>query len=128
VNVGTQAELAAARFLSNRGLTLVTRNFRCRYGEIDLILHDRNVLVFVEVRVRNSIKFGGAAASIDAKKQGKLITTAQYYLSKLSHIPPCRFDAVLLKSPQPNTKFSDLDISFEFKDSEIEWIKNAFSA
>lgn len=97
--------------MQQHGLKLITRNYRCRFGEIDLLLQDKETLVFVEVRLRSSKDFGGAAASIDARKQTKLIRTAQHYLATLSHIPPCRFDAVLLSSP-----------------GNLEWVKNAFEA
>ena len=104
------------------------QNYHCRFGEIDLILQDGVALVFAEVRLRNSNNFGGAAASIDARKQRKLICTAQHYLTTLAHIPPCRFDAVLLKSPATQAKSADKDLLREFQDTDIEWIKNAFSA
>jgi putative endonuclease len=111
MNSGAQAEAAAARYLQQRGLQLLTRNYRSRFGEIDLILQDRETLVFVEVRMRSGNAFGGAAASVDAHKQSKLVRTAQHYLATLAHIPPCRFDVVLLSSPDA-----------------IQWVKNAFEA
>lgn len=111
MNKGAQAEDAAMQYLQQHGLKLVTRNYRSRFGEIDLIAQDRETLVFVEVRMRSGKDFGGAAASIDARKQSKIIRTAQHYLSTLAHIPPCRFDAVLLSPPD-----------------NIEWIRNAFGA
>ena len=97
--------------MQQRGLKLIARNYRCRFGEIDLLMQDGETLVFVEVRMRSSTDFGGAAASIDARKQAKLIRTAQHYLATLAHIPPRRFDAVLSGS-------SD----------NLEWVKNAFGA
>ncbi len=106
---GAQAEQIAARFLQRHGLTLVQTNYHCRFGEIDLILRDRETLVFAEVRQRSRGDFGGAAASIDARKQQKLILTAQHYLALQPRIPPCRFDAVLLDAAE-----------------NIEWVKNAF--
>ena len=109
---GAQAERLAAQFLQGRGLKLLQQNYRCRYGEIDLILQDADTLVFAEVRLRQHRSFGGAAASIDAAKQGRLIRAAQHYLSTLGHIPPCRFDAVLLDS---------------LENSSPEWIRNAFT-
>ena len=130
MNIGAQAELAAARYLCQQGLRLVVQNYHCRFGEIDLILQDGETLVFAEVRLRSSKDFGGAAASIDARKQRKLICTAQHYLSSLTHIPPCRFDAVLLTSANklvsamPEGKV----LPVEFPNTDIEWIKNAFSA
>ena len=108
---GLRAEQLAAAFLQRRGLTVVERNFRCRAGEIDLILRDGATLVFAEVRLRKSGAFGGAAASITAKKQHKLRIAAQYYLQTLATEPPCRFDALLLDRLDENA---------------VEWIKNAF--
>ena len=93
---GAQAERLAAQFLQLQGLKLLQQNYRCRFGEIDLILQDGNALVFAEVRLRSRGDFGGAAASINAAKQRKLVRTAQHYLTTLAHTPPCRFDAVLL--------------------------------
>ncbi|MDO8926867.1 MAG: YraN family protein [Sideroxyarcus sp.] len=106
---GVQAEQLAAQFLQRQGLTLVETNYRCRFGEIDLILREGQTLVFAEVRQRSRGDFGGAAASIDMHKQQRLILTAQQYLTSLPRIPPCRFDALLLDAA-----------------SNIEWVKNAF--
>ncbi len=108
---GEQAEQLAAGYLQRRGLSLVERNYRCRYGEIDLIMQDGASLVFVEVRLRSRSDFGGAAASIGATKQGRLLRTAQHYLSTLRRTPPCRFDALLVHSADG---------------TQIEWVKNAF--
>lgn len=109
---GARAEQLAADYLRRRGLMLVERNYRCRAGEIDLILHDGATLVFAEVRLRKSGAFGGAAGSITAQKQHKLRLAAQHYLQTLASEPPCRFDALLLDKLDENT---------------VEWIKNAFS-
>lgn len=92
---GARAEALAATFLVARGLTIVARNFRCRRGEIDLIARDGETLVFVEVRLRSRRDFGGAAASITAAKRARIAAAALYYLGRLGHTPPCRFDAVL---------------------------------
>ena len=87
----------------------MVRNYRCRSGEIDLIARDCDTLVFVEVRLRNSAAFGGAAASITASKRQRIACAARHYLGKLDHEPPCRFDAILLDA----------------LDSErIEWLRN----
>jgi putative endonuclease len=113
IKTGAHAEKLAAQFLQQQGLILLQTNYHCRFGEIDLILKDGDTHVFVEVRLRSSAAFGGAAASIDTRKQAKLLKTAQFYLSELKRIPSCRFDAVLMQS-------TDLQ--------QIEWIKNAFTA
>lgn len=106
---GAKAEQLAAQFLQRQGLTLVESNYHCRFGEIDLILRDGESLVFAEVRQRSRSDFGGAAASIDARKQQRIILAARHYLAALNRTPPCRFDAVLLDST-----------------ARLEWVKNAF--
>lgn len=108
---GSDAEHLAALFLQRQRLILLEKNYRCRFGEIDLVMRDGETLVFVEVRMRSNNLFGGAAASITASKQAKLIRAARHYLSRLNAAPPCRFDAVLLTGMQH---------------PEIEWIRDAF--
>ncbi len=107
---GRHAEDMAAAYLQQRGLKLVVRNYHCRFGEIDLIARDGKTLVFIEVRMRTSNGFGGAAASITATKRHKLLRTARYYLSATARAPACRFDALLVNG----------------SDNSIEWLKNAF--
>ena len=109
---GKDAEARAAKFLEDRGLHIVERNYRSRFGEIDLIARDGATLVFVEVRARSSNTFGGAAASITASKRAKLVRTALQYLAVAGRTPQCRFDAVLLSNGA----------------SPIEWVQDAFSA
>ena len=99
----------ALRHLLERGLCLRARNYRCRLGEIDLVMGHGETLVFVEVRQRRSLSHGGAAESIDARKRSRLLATARYYLARLGSLPACRFDAVLVGP-----------------DGEVEWIQNAF--
>jgi putative endonuclease len=94
---GAQAEDLALRFLLGQGLKLKQRNYTCRLGEIDLILLDGATVVFVEVRMRSSRSFGGAAESITARKRGRLIATARHYLSQQIATPARRFDAVLIE-------------------------------
>lgn len=91
----------------------VMQNYRCRFGEVDLIMQDGDVLVFIEVRLRSNQRFGGAAASIDLHKQQRLIRTAQHYLARLPRTPACRFDVVLMGDAE------GLD---------AQWLKNAFDA
>jgi putative endonuclease len=106
---GEQAETLAADFLLGQGLRITGRNYRCRYGEIDLIAREGMTVVFVEVRSRANETYGGAAASINTAKREKLIKTARHYLAGITPLPPCRFDAVLLTGEPPR----------------IEWIRNA---
>ncbi len=111
--VGARAEVLAAEFLLGRGLRLVERNWRRRQGEIDLIARDGPMLVFVEVRLRRHRGYGGAAASIDARKQARLRKAAALYLARYTKAPPCRFDAVLLDT---------------LEDPRIEWLRDILSA
>ena len=107
---GEAAETLAASFLCAQGLVIAERNYRCRFGEIDLVARDGSTLVFVEVRQRRSESFGGAAGSITAVKRARLLAAARHYLARQSRTPPCRFDAVLIRGDPPR----------------IEWIRNAF--
>ena len=93
---GARAEALAADYLMQHGLTIVARNFRTRFGEIDLVARERGVLVFVEVRMRRSRTYGGAIASITTKKRTRLVAAANGYLAMLGREPPCRFDAILM--------------------------------
>ena len=93
---GREAEQQALVYLQQQGLRLLARNVRNRFGEIDLIMQDGATLVFVEVRQRSSLAFGGAAASLGARKQARLWRAAQCYLARRTPAPACRFDAVCI--------------------------------
>ena len=110
---GSAAEAIAARHLASRGLAIVERNARSRFGEIDVVARDGDTLVFVEVRLRRSGRFGGAAASIGAAKRRRMIAAAGDYLAKLPRTPACRFDVVLLDG---------LDAS------RVEWLRDVIDA
>jgi putative endonuclease len=112
MNAGDRAERIAAAYLEDRGLAVLESRYRCRWGEIDLILRDRDTLVFAEVRLRRSKSFGGAAYSVDRRKQARIVATARHYLTGAREAA-CRFDVVLLDALEP---------------SRIEWIRDAFSA
>ncbi len=107
--LGQTAESRAEAFLKSRGLKPVARNWRCRFGEIDLIMQDGATLVFIEVRLRSRSDFGGAAASVTPAKQKKLLAAARQYLTALNTLPPCRFDVIAFSGDAPP-----------------DWIRNAF--
>lgn len=96
VELGQQAEERALAYLQQQGLVLLARNYRCRAGEIDLIMRQQQLLVFVEVRSRRSAAFGGAAASVGRLKQQRLWRTAEHYLLRYARPPACRFDLVAI--------------------------------
>ena len=114
---GDHAERRALAHLMANGLVPVERNYRvargpsARGGEVDLILRDRDgTLVFVEVRARADTRPGGAAATVDALKQRRLVFAARHFLARLPTLPPCRFDVVSVEGER------------------IEWLRAAFDA
>lgn len=109
---GDAWELQARRWLERKGMRFLAANVRERGGEIDLIMQDKSTTVFVEVRYRKSSFFGGAAASVTASKQRKLLHAARVWLARHNgsfDTVDCRFDVVA------------------FTENEVEWIQNAFN-
>lgn len=114
--LGQQAEDAACHYLTRNGLKLITRNYKCRRGEIDLVMQHDDSIVFVEVRYRHNNHFGSGAESVVSRKQEKIILTALHYLQshKESAGSSCRFDVIAV---QPGTD-----------KNHIQWIQDAFQA
>ncbi len=110
---GAAAEEAACRYLLRQGLTCLSRNYRCRQGEIDLVMADGDCLVFVEVRQRRTIRYGSASESVDRRKQQKLIQAARHYLlTRGRNDSAARFDVVAMNGDGDQWT--------------LEWIRNAF--
>ena len=109
---GAKAEAAAGKHLVANGLSILDRNVRCRLGEIDIVARDGACVVFVEVRMRASQRFGGALASVDSHKQRRLVATARWYLGRHPKLAnePCRFDVMGVAS----------------NDGAITWLRDAF--
>ncbi|MBF6986445.1 MULTISPECIES: YraN family protein [Cupriavidus] len=106
---GMRAEDRALAHLRRQGLQPVVRNYRCKGGEIDLVMRAPDgTLVFVEVRQRSGRGFGGAAASVTPAKQRRVLLAAAHYLATLAQLPPCRFDVVALEP------------------GRLEWLQHAF--
>lgn len=112
---GNVVEEASERYLQQKGLQAIERNFNRRGGEIDLVMRDGETLVFVEVRFRKSDRFGTPAESITASKKRKLLQTAQLYLLAYPvwRNKPCRFDVIAARPGESGLQF--------------EWIQNAFA-
>ena len=110
---GQQAEQRALRFLIDKGMKHIHSNYHCKCGEIDLIMEDKEYIVFVEVRFRGSQRYGGALASIGRQKVARLRKTAQYFLQRFDPAGrrPCRFDLLVPES---------------IDEPEWTWIRNAF--
>lgn len=111
---GQQAESQACDYLRERGLNLLERNFRCKLGELDLIMQDGETLVFVEVKYRTRTDYGHGSEAVDRGKQTRLIRTAQVYLQQHPEFmdSPMRFDVVSIDGPKP----------------KVQWLANAFGA
>lgn len=109
---GAQAEDLACAHLERAGLRLRTRNYRCPQGEVDLVMDDRDTLVFVEVRFRRSDTFGTPAETVDRRKQARLRAAAGHYLLTHAADRACRFDVVAVSG----------------LNAHIEWLRDAFDA
>lgn len=112
---GNFGEEMATKFLQSKGMKLLEKNFYCKTGEIDLIFRDKNVLVFVEVKLRHNPYFGLAAYAVTDKKKKKIINTARYYIQ--SH-----------KLYSCMTRFDVIGIDFEEGEWKCNYYRNAFLA
>lgn len=106
---GARAEELCAGLLRAAGMRVIERNWRCRHGEIDLIAEEGRTLVFAEVRMRSRAGFGGAAESITAAKQSRLLAAARLYLMRRPNAS-CRFDVFLVEGTP----------------ASVRWIRDAF--
>ena len=98
--LGPWGEAQAADYLRRKGYSLVAANYRCRFGEIDLIVKNRRYLVFVEVKLRKNADFAQAREFVDYRKQQRIRTTASMYLSRYPTSLQPRFDVIEIYAPQ----------------------------
>lgn len=113
VHRGNAAETIALSYLKQHGLKELTRNYKTRSGEIDLIMLDNSTIVFIEVRSRSSDQFMDTVETIDNRKIQRIIRTSRSYLQRQpDHYDSCRFDIVTLTG--------------KISSAQIDWIKNAF--
>ncbi|MFB8831331.1 YraN family protein [Azotobacter sp. CWF10] len=114
---GRDAEILAHRHLTAQGMRLLAQNWRCRCGELDLVMLDGDTVVFVEVRYRRHFAWGGALESVDARKRMRLIRSAQYFLQQEPRWArhPCRFDVIAINGADGAS-------------GHLSWIRNAFDA
>ena len=98
---GQRWEHEAELFLRRRGLSLLKRNFHCRFGEIDLIMYDEPAIAFVEVRYRSNERFGSGAESVTRHKQARIARAAAAFLGRNPRWAgfPCRFDVISISGP-----------------------------
>ena len=115
---GTDAENACCAYLKLKGLKLIKKNFRCALGEIDIIMSDKKILVFIEVRFRKNNNYGDGLESITPAKINKLRKTAELYLQQNPQYKNARFDVVAM-SKNTNKTTSKQDYTYN-------WVSNAF--
>jgi putative endonuclease len=110
---GAEAEDRALVFLQGRGLKLIERNWRCKSGELDLVMHEGDTVVVCEVRSRSREDYGDASETVDARKRGKLIRATSLWQARRPQWAeaPLRFDVVTLD-----------------RDGNIAWLQEAFDA
>lgn len=113
---GARYEDLALAHLERAGLALIARNFHCRYGELDLVMRERDIVVFVEVRYRSASRFGDGVDSVGAAKRAKLVRAAGAFLAANPRLAgaACRFDVLAIAG--------DADAP------SIDWRQNAFEA
>jgi putative endonuclease len=114
---GREAEAFALQHLQHQGLSLITQNWLCKRGELDLVMLDGDTVVFVEVRYRRHAGWGGALESVDFRKREKLILAARFFLQKESRWAnsPCRFDVIAINGDPGSAPV-------------LNWLKNAFDS
>ncbi len=115
---GKRYEDQAREYLAQRGLLLLNQNYHCRFGEIDLIMLQQEVLCFIEVKYRTYMGFGGAASAIPFRKQKKIVKTALFFIAQNTRLAQhaMRFDAFLIQQQANN------------RNNSVNWIQNAFYA
>ena len=94
MSLGQKGEALAVSFLRKKGYRIKVCNYKTRIGEIDIIAADGDVLVFVEVKTRESLEYGHPFEAVNARKRKKIASVAMLYLKKFDDLPPCRFDVV----------------------------------
>jgi len=109
IQTGAYYEDMALRYLLTQGLVFIGRNYRCKWGELDLLMRDQSFFVVIEVRYRKNNRYGSAAESVTASKQKKIIAATKHYIMQNKLDQALRFDVVAITGK-----------------SDPEWIKNAF--
>jgi putative endonuclease len=114
--LGKQGEEVAERFLRKKGYKLVERNYRCAAGEVDLIVLDRRVIVFVEVKTRSGDEFGSPFEAVEWRKQRKMMRAAQFFLAQKGlHQRDARFDVVGISWPGGEPIVEHIENAFELR-------------
>ncbi len=115
IELGKSGEEIAVAFLKRKGCRIIAQNYKCLFGEIDIIARFRKTLIFAEVKTRHPSHFGLPQEAVDKRKQRQIARTALYYLTAQQLLKsPARFDVLSILINPDGLK-------------EIEWLKDAFS-
>jgi len=116
--IGKKYEDIAASYLAQHGYTILERNYHNRYGELDIIAEKQNILIYCEVRYRNTEQYGGALESVDIRKQQKLCRTAalHYATNDAARGKCCRFDVIGISNDKTIRHIKN---AFEFQDEDF---------
>jgi len=123
IATGKIAEEAAKHYLLSNQLTFIEANYHCRQGEIDLIMKEKEQLVFIEVKYRKNTRYGSTIETVTNTKQRRIIAAARHYLHRynLTETMSCRFDIIGVEPAPKNHKNDSTDKGFIFN-----WLKHAF--
>ena len=113
IDIGKRGETLAISFLKKNGYRIIESNFRCRYGEIDIVAQDGKTVAFIEVKTKTSNRFGSPTQAVDSRKQRQVSKTALAYISQK-------------RLTKYSARFDVVGINIKGSNSEIELIKNAF--
>ena len=111
---GAAIEQIAAQWLHQKGLSLITQNHHVKGGELDLVMQDGDILVFIEVKHRTTTRYGHPLETVTYQKQQRLVRAARLYIARHGLSSPSRFDILAITGTPPNLEF--------------EWVKAAFDA
>lgn len=114
--LGDKGEKQAARYLKKKGYKVIATNYRCKYGEIDLIARHADIIIFIEVKTRTSTDFGDPAAAVDYRKQQQISKVAHHYLiTHHNDDVDARFDVISILSPRAQkTEIDHISNAFDF--------------
>ena len=115
LQAGEEAETVARRYLEREGLSLIATNYRCRHGELDLVMHENGQIVFAEIRYRQSARIVTPIDTVDRKKRGRIAAAAKHFLQRNRNYG------------DNSIRFDVLGITGSLDKPRIEWIRNAFS-
>ncbi len=113
MKLGEKGEGLAVKFLKKKGYKIIKQNYKTPIGEIDILAKDKETLVFIEVKTRESVEYGLPFEAVNSYKKRKIANVALLYLKRFKEIPPCRFDIVSIYYKQGKPEFELIKDAFE---------------